>query len=79
VLFGRRWNAILRKQLADRPVLAFGRRAVVAPDVEDQRVLAIAESLDFVDDAADLCVHMLGKAGKHLHQAALERPLVPGD
>ena len=79
MLFGGRWNAILRKELADRAVLAFGRGTVVAPDVEDQRVLAIAESVDLVDDSADLCVHMLREAGKHLHQAALERPLVLGD
>ena len=55
------------------------RGAVVAPDVEDQRVVAVAERVDLVDDAADLDVHVLGESGGHLHQAALERLLVLGD
>ena len=42
-------NAVLRQQLADRAVLALRRGAVVAPDVEDQRVVAVAERLDFID------------------------------
>ena len=47
-------NAVLRQQLADRAVLTFRRGAVVAPDVEDQRVVAVAELLDFIDEPADL-------------------------
>ena len=49
-----RGNAVLRQQLADRAVLTFRRGAVVAPDVEDQRVVAVAKSLDFVHEPADL-------------------------
>ena len=83
VLLGRGGYAVLRQQLADRAVLALRRGAVVAPDVEDQRVLAVAERLDLVDQPADLHVDMLGEAGGHFHQAALEgllilRDAVPG-
>ena len=76
VLLGGRGDAVLRQQFADAAVLAFGRRAVVAPDVEDERVVAVAETVDLIDDAADLDVDVFGKAGKHLHQAALERLFV---
>jgi hypothetical protein len=52
-------DSVLCEQLADRAVLSFGRGAVVAPDVEDERVVAITELVDFVDDPADL-----GKPGE---------------
>ena len=61
------------------PFWPFGRGAVVAPDVEDQRVVAVAELVDLIHDAADLHVHVLGEPGVHLHQAALKRLLVLGD
>ena len=76
MLLDRGRDAVLRQQLADRAVLALGRGAVVAPDVEDQRVVAVAELLDLVDEPADLDIDVLGEPGGHLHQAALERPLV---
>ena len=44
VLLGGGRNAVLRQQFADRAVLALGRGAVVAPDVEDQRVVAVARA-----------------------------------
>ena len=56
VLFDGRRDAVLREQFADRAVLAFGGGAVVAPDVEDQCVVAVAEPLDLIDYAADLNV-----------------------
>ena len=72
-------DAVLGEQLADRAVLALAGGAVVAPDVEDQRVVAVAEPVDLVDEPADLDVDVLGEPGGDLHQAALERPLVLGD
>ena len=69
-------NAVLRDQLADRAVLAFGRRPVVAPDVEDQRVLAVTEPIELVDEPTDLCVHVLGEPRRDLHQSSLEGLLV---
>ena len=72
-------NSVLRQQFADGAVLAFRRGAVVAPDVEDQRVVAIAEPFDFIDDPADLDIDVLSEARRHFHQAALERLLVFGD
>ena len=72
-------DAVLRQQFADGAALALRRGAVVAPDVEDQRVVAIAEPVDLVDDPADLNIHVLGEARRHFHQAALEGLLVLGD
>ena len=72
-------NSVLRQQLTDRAVLPLRRGTVIAPDVEDERVVAIAELLDFVDDPADLNVHVFGVPGGHFHQAALEGLLVFGD
>ena len=72
-------NAVLRQEFADRAALAFRRGAVVAPDVEDQRIVAIAEPVDLVDDPAGLDIDVFGEARRHFHQAALEGPLVLGD
>ena len=72
-------NAILREQLADGAVLPFGGGAVVAPDVKDQRVLAIAEPVNLIHDPADLGIHVFGESGVHLHQPALKRLLVFGN
>ena len=69
-------NAVLRQEFADRAVLALRRGTVVAPDVEDQRIVAIAEPVDLVDDPPDLDVDVFGEARRHFHQAALEGPLV---
>ena len=79
VLRYRGRNAVLREHLADGAVLAFRRGAVVAPDVEDQRVVAVAEAIDFIDEAADMVVRVLGKAGGDLHQPALEWLLILGN
>ena len=72
-------NAVLREQLADGAVLAFRRGAVVAPDVEDQGVVTVAEAIDFIDEPADMVVRMFGKAGGDLHQPALEWLLILGN
>jgi hypothetical protein len=62
---------------------AFRRGAVVADDVEDERVVEHAELLDRVDDAADVVVGVLQESGVHLHLAfehglQLRRHVVPG-
>ena len=75
LLFDGVRNLILREQFADAAVLAFGARAVVAPDVDDQRVVADAEPVEFVDHAARLHVDVLDETREHFHQAPLKRPL----
>ncbi len=57
------------------PLLAFGARAVVAEDVDDDRVVADAEAVQLVDHLADLGVDVLDEAGEDLHQPQLERTL----
>ena len=61
VLLDRGRNAVLRQQLADGAVLAFRRSTVVAPDVKDQRVVAVAEFVDLIDDPADLRIDVFGR------------------
>jgi hypothetical protein len=65
-------NAVLRQEFTDRAVLAFRRRTAIAPDVQDQRIVAITESVDLVDDPANLDIDVFGEACRHFHQAALE-------
>ncbi len=72
-------DAILCELLADGAVQPLGRRAVVAPDVEDQGVVELALALDLGDDLSRVDVGVLGEAGEDLHQAALERLLGLGD
>ena len=72
-------NAVLGHQFGDGAVLALGRGSVVAPDVEEQRVVAVAEPIQLIDDPPDLDIAVFGEPGGHLHQAALKRPLVLGD
>ena len=72
-------NAVLRKQFGDGAVLSLRRGSVVAPDVEEQRVVAVAQPIQLIDDPADLDVAVFGEPGGHLHQPALKRPLVLGD
>ena len=49
---------------------ALGAAAVVAPDVEEQRVVELAQLLERVDDAADLVVGVRGEAREDLHLRA---------
>ena len=51
---------------------AFGACAVVAEDVEDQRVFELAHVRDSVDEPPDLVVGVLGKAREDLHLACKE-------
>ena len=68
-------DSVLRQQFADRAVLAFGAGAVVAEDVDDDRVVANAEAVELVDQLAGLHVDVLDEAGEDFHQPALERAL----
>ena len=76
-------DAVLGQQLADRAVLAFGAGAVVAEDVDHDRVIPHPQALELIDHLPHLGIHMLHKAGVDLHQPQLERALghrnaVPG-
>ncbi len=79
LLLDRVRDVVLCQQLADRPLLPLRRRAVVAEDVEDQRVLPEPPRVDAVDQPPDLGVGMLDEAGEDLHQPLLERPLALRD
>ena len=79
LLLDRVRNAVLRQQFADRAVLAFGAGAVVAEDVDHDRVVADALALELVDHLAGLHVDVFDEAGIDLHQPALERTLRLGD
>jgi len=56
----------------------FGTRAVVADDVEDQRVVELASLSHGVDQPADLRVRVLAEPGEHLHLAGEELLLIRG-
>ena len=72
-------NLVLGQQLADAAVLALGAGAVVAPDIDHERVLADPERVQAVDEPAHLRIRVFDEAGEHLHQAPLEGPLGLGD
>src|SRR5262249_4149410 len=55
---------------------ALGAGAVVADDVEDERVVELAEILDGPDQPTDLGVGVLAVAGEHFHLAGEELLLV---
>ena len=59
-------------------MLAFGARPVVADDVEDERVVQLAEVFDGLDQPADLVVGVLAEPGEHFHLAGEELLLVGG-
>ena len=48
--YGGRYG-VLGQQFCDGAVLAFSRGSVVAPDVEEQGVVAVAEPIELIDDA----------------------------
>jgi hypothetical protein len=51
---------------------AFGAGAVVAADVDDERVVELAHVLDGLDHAADLVVGIGGIGGKHFRLARIQ-------
>ena len=52
------------------PRMTFSARAVVASDVDDQRVVELAEVLDLLDHTADLVVGVGGVGCEHLGLAS---------
>ena len=60
-------------------VRAFGARAVVAADVDDQRVVELAQVLDGLDHAADLVVGVGHVGGEHLGLAGEQLLLLGGE
>ena len=76
-------HAVKKRHLVKQAVHAsFGTRAVVADDVENQRVVHLAGLLDGLDQPADLRVRILAEAGEDLHLTAkqfllVSRELVP--
>ena len=71
--------AVLREEFGDGAVLPLGRGAVVAPDVQKQCVVRVAESIQFIDDPAHLHVAVFRESGRDFHQPALEGFFVFGD
>lgn len=69
VLVDLRGNSVLSKQLRDGSVLAFPGGAVVAPDVDNQGVILIAESFNFGEDATHLMISVLSKSSQHFNQS----------
>ena len=67
-------HAVERGHLVEAAVhRALGRRAVVADDVVDQRVVEDAEVVEGVDDPADVVVGLLEETGVDLHLARQHR------
>ena len=59
LILDRHGDAVERGELVRRPVQhALGARAVVTGDIDDQRVVELAEVLDGLNDAADLVVRV---------------------
>ena len=68
-------QAIFGQQPANRPVLAFRAGAVIAPDVEDQSVVAHAKPVQLAEQTPCPGAGMLHEAREDLHEPPLERPL----
>ena len=67
-------RAVQDRELVEAPVRrAFGRRAVVADDVVDERVVEDLEVVEGVDQPADVVVGVLEEAGVDLHLAREHR------
>ena len=71
-------DAVQRHHLVVRALgPALGARAVVADDVEENRVVELAERLELRGEAPDFVVGVLGEAGEGFH-LALEQALLVG-
>ena len=67
-------DAVERQHLVVGAVrAAFGARAVVADDVEEERVVELAHVLERLNQPADLVVGVLPEAGEGLHLAREQR------
>ena len=77
LLLRRQRDAVLHRHLVERAGdRAFHAGAVVAEDVDDQRVVELAQLVDRVEQAADVPVGVLLEAGVDLHLACVELLLV---
>ena len=73
LLVGVEHDAVEEGRLVERAgERALHAGAVVAPDVDDQRVVEVAHLLDRVEQAADVPVGVLREAGEDLHLAGVE-------
>jgi len=62
---------------AQRPLeAAFGTGAVVAGDIDDERVVAVGELLHGIDHAAQLVVAVRGIASEYFHHPGIEALLI---
>ena len=78
LILDRHGDAIEGGELVRRAVEhALGARAVVAADVDDQRVVELAHVLDRLDDAADLVVGVREVRPEHVGLLDEELLLVP--
>ncbi len=66
-------QAVKERHLIERTgVGALHAGAIVAPDVEHQRVVGLAEILDRVQQPANIPVRIFREPGEHLHLAGKE-------
>lgn len=66
-------DAVQKCHLVERPGDgALHAGAVVAPDVEDQGVVQLAQVFDRIEQPSHVPVGILGEAGEHLHLAGVE-------
>jgi hypothetical protein len=73
LMVGVEKNAIQERHLVERAGdRALHAGAVITPDVEDQRVVELAEILDRVEQAADVPVRVFREPGEHLHLPGIE-------
>ena len=80
LLLGRERHAVEHGELVERArERALEAGAVVAPDVDDERVVELAHLLDGVEQAAHVPVGVRGVAGVDLHLTGVELLLVGGE
>ncbi len=73
LLLRGQWNTGDRRQLVERAGLgSLHARSVIAPDVKDQRVVALADLFERLDDASDLVIGVFLEARIDLHLASVE-------
>ena len=71
-------DSVERRDLVHRSVeTALGRRAIVAEDVDDERVVGVGERRHCVQDAPHLVIDVRAETGEHFHHPGVE-PLLIG-
>ena len=66
-------------ELADGAILSFRGRAVIAPDVEDEGILAQPHFFERIDESADLRIGVFAETRIDFHQPRLESTLGLGN